>query len=68
MRGFGSVIGILIAALITVALVVLYLKSSMPSPAQLQQQHGAIDHAREQAQVVEQQQKKHFQELDEAAR
>lgn len=68
MRGFGSVIGLLIAALITVVLIVLYLKSSVPQPAELRQQRGAIDRAREQAQSVEKQQQKHFQELDEAAR
>ncbi len=68
MRGFGSVIGVLLAAIIAVVLIVFYLKSSMPQPAELQQQHGAIDRAREQAQSAEKQQQKHFQELDEAAR
>jgi hypothetical protein len=68
MRGFGSLIGIVIASLITVLLVVFYLKSNMPSAPEMEQKHGAIDQARSAAKATEEVQQRQFQQLEDAAK
>ena len=62
--GFGSVVVIAVSMLITLVLVVLYLRAFLPTGPKGGPAGGALEAAKRQAQNFEEQQKRHIDDLN----
>lgn len=65
--GFASILSLVLAALITLVLVMTYLRTSVSPAARKEQVQGTVDRFNAQARRLEEHQKQHFEEIERQA-